>query len=121
VAPVEALLNRAANHREVTRPRRRSEPLATTAALYICACVAMDDAPIWLIYEDGEDGMVWSRIPGKVTVSDVVAPELMAGGHAVPSEVLAWLQGESSDPWAGGGDGTHGQVLDRFSRALRRL
>jgi hypothetical protein len=120
VGPVEALLNRAATYREVARTRRSNEPLATASALWICACVTMDDAPTWLIYEDGEDGMAWSRISDKVTVAEVVAAGLIGGGHAVPGEVLAWLQGEVSDPWAGGGAGTRGRALDRFGRALRR-
>ena len=120
VGPVEALFNRAANYREFTQSMPSNESLATTVALWICACVSMDDAPTWLVYEDGERGMAWCRVPDGVEVSDVVNADVVAGGHADPGEVLAWLEGEASDPWAGGGDGSRGRVLDRFYRALRR-
>jgi hypothetical protein len=120
VDPVEALFNRAATYREFTHPMPSDEPLATTHALWICACVTMDDAPIWLIYEDGDSGMAWCRVPDGMDIPDVVAADSVAGGHADPAEVLAWLQGEASDPWAGGGDGSRGRKLDRFYRALRR-
>lgn len=119
VGSVEALFNRAASYREVAHPLQSNEPLAATYALWICACVTMHEAPTWLLYEEG-DGMVWCRIPDKVDISDVVVAGSMIGGHADPGQVLAWLEGEASDPWAGGGDGDGGQVLDRFRRALRR-
>jgi len=120
VAPVEALFNRTATYREFTHPMQSNEPLATTHALWICACVTMDDAPIWLVYEDGDQGMVWCRVPDRVDISDGVDADVIAGGHADPGQVLAWLQGEASDPWAGGGDGSRGKVLDRFYRGLSR-
>ena len=117
VGPVEELFNRAATHREF---RQSNEPLATTHALWICACVTLDDAPTWLVYEDGDQGMVWCRVPDGMDIPDVVSADVFAGGHADPGEVLVWLEGEASHPWAGGGHGSRGRNLDRFYRALRR-
>ncbi len=77
----------------------------TTSALWICACVAFDDAPTWLIWDAG-DHVAWCRVPDEVEPLDLVDAELTAGGHADPAEVLRWLEGSAADPWSGSGDGT---------------
>ena len=120
VAPVEALLGRSAIFREVTQPGLRNGPVPTAHALWVCACVTMDEAPTWLVYEDKDSGTVWCRVPDGADIDDVVDAELIAGDHADPGDVLDWLEGKAPDPWAGGGEGDRAQVLERFNRALRR-
>lgn len=95
--------------------------LAVTNALWICACVTIDDAPTWLIYDTPDGGLAWDRIPDGVEPLDLVDARLSAGGHADPAEVLRWLQGTASDPWSGGGygDGDAG-VLDELRMKIRQ-
>ena len=88
-------------------------------AVWICACVTLEDAPTWLIYEDRDGGLAWGRIPDGAEASDVVNAEFSAGGHAHPGDVLAWLQGKAADPWAlGDGWGDDG-VLAELGRKVR--
>jgi len=117
VAVVEALLDAAATHLAATALSHGSRPIATHA-LWICACVTLEDAPIWLIYEDTDGGIVWCRIPDEAEAADVVEAEFSAGGHANPGDVLAWLQGEAPDPWAcgdgSGDDGVLGELVGKI-------
>lgn len=116
VARVEAVLDGAATHLAAPAPSGESRPSATHA-LWICACVTLGDAPTWLIYADLHGGIVWCRIPDGTEASDIVDAEFMAGGHADPGEVLAWLQAKAPDPWAAGG---HGWGDDEALSELRR-
>ncbi len=104
--------------RETMPPSPSGRSVPTTHALWICACVTMDDAPIWLIYEDLVHGVMWCRVPDGATVSDIVDAESIAGGHTDPDAVLEWLKGEAPDPWSGGDGWDDGGVLDRFGRRL---
>ncbi|HZZ97738.1 MAG TPA: hypothetical protein VFE19_12005 [Jatrophihabitantaceae bacterium] len=74
-------------------------------ALWICACVSADEAPTWLIYDDLNGEIAWFRVPEQTEPLHLVDAQLAAGGHADPAEVLRWLEGEATDPWAGGGAG----------------
>ena len=88
-------------------------------ALWICGCVTMDDAPTWLIY-DTDAGVSWRRVPERVEPLDLVDARLSAGGHADPSEVLLWLQGQAPDPWAAGGAGWgEATVLEELRRKIQ--
>jgi hypothetical protein len=117
VAPVEALLRKAATFRDVSG--LRNGPVSTTHALWVCACVTTDEAPIWLVYEEKDSGTVWCRVPDEADIEDIVDAERIAGGHADPGDVLDWLEGAARDPWSGNGCGDGG-VLDLFD-TLRRI
>lgn len=79
-------------------------PRPLQSALWICACVALDDAPAWLIVGT-TDGAAWCRVPDKVEPIEMLQPDEWCGGHAEPEGVLLWLQGEAATPWEGAGDG----------------
>jgi hypothetical protein len=83
----------------------------TEHALWVCGCVTPYDAPTWLIY-DGPGGVNWCRIPDGLVAADVVDARFIAGGHADPTHVLAWLSGVESDPWADG-DGCGDEIAVR--------
>ncbi|MBO0883394.1 MAG: hypothetical protein J2P17_24280 [Mycobacterium sp.] len=99
----------------------RKGRLAVTQALWICACLTIDDSPRWLIYETPNGDLGWNRIPDGADPLDLVETRLIPGGHADPAEVLRWLQGIASDPWSGGGygDGDAG-VLDELRTKVRQ-
>jgi hypothetical protein len=118
VARVEALLDGAATHLEATAPSQGSRP-AATHALGICTCFTLERAPNWLIYEDRDGGIVWCRTPDGVEASDVVDAQFSAGGHADAVDVLAWLQGEAPDPWAGGDGWDDDGVVEELTRKIR--
>lgn len=92
VAAVEAILGADALTVQ-PRPRSAVRPIASHA-LWICACVTVDDAPTWLIY-DTEDGVSWCRVADKMEPLDLVNARLTAGGHADPAQVLLWLEARS--------------------------
>lgn len=102
MAGVEAILGAAASAAE-PRPRSAIRPIASHA-LWICACVTVDDAPTWLIY-DTDDGVSWCRVADGIEPLDLVDARLTAGGHADPAQVLLWLEGKAPSPWADGGSG----------------
>ena len=119
MAPVEHILGRVATRRDATAPPHGNRPKARHALL-ICACVTLEDAPIWLIYDDRDDGaLVWGRVPPVDEVSDLVDAQFSAGGHADPSDVLAWLEGVLPYPWMPGGGGGHSAVLTELGRKIR--
>ena len=118
VGLVEVLLSRAATFRETTPSSGRGLPVSTTHAVWICPCVAMDDAPTWLVYEDVDHEVMWCRVPDGADVWDVIDAKSMSGGHADPAAVLEWLEGDASDPWAGGDGRDDGGLLARLARKL---
>jgi hypothetical protein len=89
-------------------------------ALLICACVTPEDAPKWLIYDTDDGDIAWSRVSGRGEVADLVDAKLIAVGHADPSEVLRWLQGETPDPWGGGSGGGDESVVHELGHKIRR-
>jgi hypothetical protein len=122
VASVEAILDEAGTRITVTRtdPAHENRPQASNA-LHICACVTPEDAPTWLIYENTERGLMWGRTPGGVEAADVIDARFIAGGHADPGQVLAWLRGAEPNPWGGGGYGWgDDHVADALLRNIRR-
>ena len=114
VGLVEEILKGAAERHPTASPAVDGRPRAARA-LWICACVSMDDGPTWLIYEDTTGGIAWSRLADTHKCSDVVDAPMYAGGHADPAMVLRWLTGERSDPWGNGGSG---QDDDKIVEAL---
>jgi len=120
VAQVERILQKAARYHAAEQPTK--ERRSATQALWICACVTMDDAPTWLIYDTDDDGIAWwCRVPHEVEPLDLVDARLSAGGHADPGQVLLWLQGKAPEPWAGGGGGSgDAGVLEELGRKIRR-
>jgi hypothetical protein len=104
VAIVEQMLDAAvARNPHPVRPHH-SRPVATDA-LSICACVSMDDAPSWLIYNYDDGGLAWCRVRALIDPFSLVDAESTAAGHADPQQVLLWLQGQAPDPWSAGGSG----------------
>lgn len=95
VAPVEQVLGA---HATWYSPARNDRKPVATHALWICACVCDQDAPVWLIYRTVDDGLRWCRVPDRVEALDLVDAQRYAGGHTSPYEVLMWLQGEVDDP-----------------------
>ena len=61
----------------------------------------MSESPDWIIF-DTDEGLGWRRWPDDLPDNDMVRATLEAGGHADPSDVLAWLEGNMADPWASG-------------------
>ena len=119
VAQVERILQEAARDPAVVHPVR--ERRVATHALWICACVTTEGAPTWLIYDTDGQGIAWCRVPRRVEPLDLVEARFTGGGHAVPGEVLLWLQGQAPDPWAGGGGGSADTgVLDELRRKIQR-
>ena len=117
MARVEEILEAASAGSGAT-PQVNARPTAEHA-LWICACVTMEDAPTWLIY-DTDTGVTWRRVPERVEPMDLVDARLSAGGHADPSEVLLWLQGQVPDPWARGGAGWgDATVLEELRHKIR--
>lgn len=119
VAVVESILEAAASRHPAPTESGEGIPVAPHA-LWICACVTMDDAPTWLIYDTDEGGVAWCRVPNKVELVDLVDARLTAGGHADPAEVLLWIQGKTSEPWGSGGNGGGDVgVLEELGRKIR--
>ena len=89
-----------------------------THAVWICACVTMEDAPTWPIYEDGDGRILWDRIPDGAEASDLVDAHSIAGGHTDPGDVPAWFGGKTPDPWASGSgwgdDGVLGELMRKI-------
>lgn len=100
VVLIEELLDRAATRNSAGDWRGRAAHVIT-----ICACVTLDVSPGWIIF-DTEGGIGWRRWPDGLPDEQVIRAPLEAGGHADPSEVLAWLRGSAPDPWAAGGYGS---------------
>jgi hypothetical protein len=118
VALVEAILDGAAMRHTETVISLGTRPQAIRALL-ICACVTLEYAPTWLIYE-GSDGTVkWTRIPDGSKAADVVDGRVETGGHADPTDVLAWLKGEAPDPWANGHGGGDQSVVPDLQRRIQ--
>lgn len=99
VAPVEAILDRVAVRMCPGGPGPR--PVAEHA-LWICPCVTVDDAPIWLIFDSPDGTLHWCRLPDGSKVDDVLDAQHLAGAHVEPEGVLAWLRGAQSHPWIAG-------------------
>jgi len=117
VARIEEVLEAAAR-RSTVAPASGERHLASHA-LWICACVTMDEAPTWLIY-DTEGRVAWHRVADAVEPMDLVDAQFSAGGHADPIEVLRWLRGEALDPWGAGGYGSGDvSVLEELGRSIR--
>lgn len=116
VAGVEAILRAAA---PAVQPGPRSARSQALHALWICACVTIDDAPTWLIY-DTEDGVSWCRVADGIEPLDLIDARLTAGGHAEPSRALFWLEGKAADPWGDLGSGWgEAAVLEQLLTKIR--
>lgn len=103
VAEVEAILERRTDGELV--PTRRERPLRVESLFWICACVTVDDAPIWPIYGAPEGAVQWCRLTGDAHIPDYIDAQATAGGHADPAAVLNWLRSTADEPWGVGGSG----------------
>lgn len=115
VGTIEAVLVRGLGPPIEINPQQR---LKATHALRICACVAYQDAPIWLLFEDDAGGG-WCRLTGSAVAELPIDAPLIAGGHADPDQVLRWVTGDAKDPWGVSGDGSgDARVLAALSSRL---
>lgn len=119
MALVEEIFEAASARSATPAPAPEGRPTARHA-LWICACVTGDDAPMWLIYDTDEDGVAWCRVPDAVEPRDLVDAALIAGGHADPSSVLLWLLGQAPEPWAGGESDGDREAIDALGRKVVR-
>lgn len=94
VSAVEQVLSRAARFASPV-PIGVGKAIAVRA-VWFCACVTLDEAPTWLIYDtpDGEVG--WRRVPDSTDVAELVSAEVITGGHVDPADVLHWLQDDGN-------------------------
>lgn len=91
MSAVELILTAAASSSAGQVPQRGGRMLADRA-VWFCACVTLEQAPTWLIY-DTDDGKVgWCRVPDGVEVTVLVDAPVVTGSHVDPDEVLVWLQ-----------------------------
>ena len=59
-------------------------------------------------------------MPDGVEPWDLVQAQTTAGGHADPSEVLRWLEGDAVDPWGNGGSGSgEATAVEELGRKIR--
>lgn len=118
VARVEAIFELVTGSSSAASTAVGAAPIVPNA-LWICACVAFDDAPTWLIH-DGDDRVSWCRVPDGVEPLDLVEAQTSAGGHADPTEVLHWLEGKALAPWGSGGDGSgNAAAVEELGRRIR--
>ncbi|SDD05212.1 hypothetical protein [Nocardioides lianchengensis] len=110
VGGIERLLGEAASRHPAGVWQGRAQHV-----LMICACVTLHGSPDWIVF-DTVDGLGWRRWPDDLPDEEMVRAPREAGGHADPSDVLAWLRGDAADPWTSG-DG-HGDP--EVAGALRR-
>lgn len=115
---IEAILDEKASRLDMTGSMQGRSRRAATHALWICGCITMDDAPVWLIYEDGTS-ITWCRLPDEFESDDLVDTQHLAGGHADPDDVLAWLRGEAPDPFLGADDCGDPPVIPSLGRLLQ--
>ncbi|ALX05553.1 hypothetical protein AERYTH_13020 [Aeromicrobium erythreum] len=119
VGPVEELLDAAAS-RSTHETDRRAGRLVVSHAVWLCPCDAVDEAPTWLVYARGDDGIGWQRIDDGVDLGDVVEAQYLSGCHLDPDAVLLWLRGEWPRPW-GRGVGDDPKGADVFDELQRRI
>lgn len=113
LALIEERLDRAAARQPAGDWQGRARHVLT-----ICACVTVASSPDWIIF-DTEDGIGWRRLPDDLPDAELVRAPRQAGGHAAPSEVLAWLHGTAPNPWGRGGDGSGDpEVVAELGRRL---
>jgi hypothetical protein len=112
VARIEALLGDAASRHPAGDWQGRARHVVT-----ICACVTLSESPDWIIFDTAE-GIGWRRWPDDLPESGMVHAPLEAGGHADPSDVLAWLLGDAADPWTSGDGSGDPEVVSALQRWL---
>lgn len=80
------------------RAPRALDRLVVQGALWLCPCYSDEDAAVLLLCtsEDGE--VLWSRMPDRLSMDDLVDARRYTGAHTHPATVLAWLHGRAADP-----------------------
>ncbi|MCO7237823.1 hypothetical protein [Aeromicrobium sp. CnD17-E] len=119
VGPVEELLDAAAS-RSSGEVERRAGRVVASHAIWLCPCDTDDDAPTWLVYTRGGDGIGWLRVEDGMDLGDVVEAQRLTGCHLDPGAVLSWVRGEWSTPWGAGqgDDPLHSDVFDELQRRI---
>lgn len=62
MAEVERILATAAA-RSTLATRVRHGEAVVERAVWLCPCVTFDKTPVWLIYDDPDGELAWSRVP----------------------------------------------------------
>ncbi len=92
VAPVEAILDTTATRLDTAALTRASRPSATHA-LWIRACVSLEDAPTWLIDDDEVGRVMWCRIPDGAQAEESSTPDSLRA--AMPTQGVCWPGSEA--------------------------
>lgn len=119
MAPVEAILSRAAARSPAPELPTDGPRLPVVHALWICACVTMDDAPTWLVYVTADGGLGWSRMPDGEEPLDLVEARWETGGHCAPAQVLEWLRTGEPDGLLQGHGAADRVVVDAIADRVR--
>ncbi|XBB69004.1 hypothetical protein ABFU82_06740 [Nocardioides sp. WV_118_6] len=119
VAPVEAILSRAAARSPAPELPTDGHRLPVEHALWICACVTTDDAPTWLVYVTADGGLGWSRVPDGDEPLDLVEARWETGGHCAPAQVLDWLRTGVPDGLLQGHGTAERVVVDAIAAHVR--
>lgn len=102
--------------------RSPAGPGRVSHVLCVCACIAEDWSPDWVIY--GTDaGIGWQKYPDGLPSDEDIDHEVDASYrsdvHADPADVLAWLEGRTSNLWAAGAaNGDSKKVMSGLQRWL---
>jgi hypothetical protein len=89
-------------------------------AVWFRACVTLEDAPTWLIYDTSDGKVGWCRVPDGNDVPDLVDAPLVTGEHVALEEVLHWLQGQDVDS-APGDVSADRTVIRELGHKIREL
>lgn len=119
VSAVEQILS-VAVARSAGHVLMRDGRVVVDRAVWFCACVTFEDAPVWLIYDTSGGKVDWCRVSDGDNVADLVDAPLITGSHVDPVEVLHWLQNPDAGPVPGDGS-ADGAVVQEIGRKIRDL
>ena len=87
-------------------------------AVWLCPCITFDETPVWLICDDPNGKLAWSRMSHGVEIADLVDALVVTGAHVSPEQVLSWLRERSTttDDWP-----FDGSVIEDLGRKIREL
>ena len=90
-------------------------------AVWFCACVSLEEAPTWLIYETFDGKVGWCRVPDGSEITDLVDAAFITGDHVDPAEVLHWLQDQEAASVPGDAGTADRAVIQQMGRKIREL
>jgi hypothetical protein len=120
VAAVEEILSVTAARSAGQVPLRDGRAIVDRA-VWFCACVTLDEAPTWLIYETSDGSVGWRRVPDGSEITDLVDAPFITGHHVDPVEVLHWLQDQDATSVPGDAGTADRAVIQQMGRKIREL